>query len=434
MVALSPSTDERGSSLVYTLVVVVVLTIAVVSLLQLAAMSFKTGKFEEERQQALAAAESGIAVASVRLVSNDPMPTSAYPSSVPSIDSTAANWIGPGTGPIPKELLLGDNVSYRVWVSPPVDGRFTVVSEGRCGGRTRVIQQAFSSSTTGLPFLMSATSTQLFSIILNGSGSLDGDLHTEGKDAWSVVANLSTPANGTLYVRPDADIKGIRSKVGTYFRSVEVDPNTYRYPVPVCPAGLEYRGRFRANGWQPIVITKSGEYDEFIVNGSCEMTVDASQSDVIIHTKEDFIINGSVNLKIIGDHALKLYVDGNFTWNGSRGGAPPLDPTKFVIYCTGPKNPRSFPPNVTMNGFPNMAAVIYAPRADVVFNGEGEFSGAIVGSSITYNGSGRLAFPTGVYADKLKSINLGEVDGPPRSVPGSWRELPPLGKDKMKSD
>ncbi|MFY9134504.1 MAG: PilX N-terminal domain-containing pilus assembly protein, partial [Bacillota bacterium] len=65
MMALSASTDEKGSSLVYTLVVVVVFTIAVVSLLQLAAMSFKTGKFEEERQQALAAAESGIAVASV---------------------------------------------------------------------------------------------------------------------------------------------------------------------------------------------------------------------------------------------------------------------------------------------------------------------------------------------------------------------------------
>ncbi len=418
--------DERGSALIYALVIMVVLSITLASALQLSGMSFKTGRFQEQRQQALAAAESGISLATAVLLRNDHIPTSEYPSSTPSIDSSGPNWIGPGTGSLPDELRLGADTSYRVWVSPPVAGLITVVSEGRCGGRSRVIQQVLSRSATGLPFLMSTTSKRNFAdIALNGSGSVDGDLHIEGRDRWSIIANMTQPSNGILYVRPDADIDDIRRSVGRYFSSVEVDPNTYRYPVPVCPEGLEYRGKVRHNGSEPVIIDRSGRYDEFIINGSCDMIVDASASDIIIHTSGDFIINGSVNLHIQGDNALKLYVDGDFTWNGSRGGAPPLDPTKFVIYCTG-LNGSHFGTSVVMNGFPNMAAVIYAPTSSITFNGSGEFTGAIVGSDITYNGAGKLAFPKGIYAEKLRKMNLGEVDGPPRVVPGSWRELPDM--------
>ena len=116
MVTMS-AIDERGSALIYALVIMVVLSITLASALQLSGMSFKTGRFQEQRQQALAAAESGISLATAALLRNDHIPTSEYPSSTPGIDSSAPNWIGPGTGSLPDELRLGADTSYGVGFS-----------------------------------------------------------------------------------------------------------------------------------------------------------------------------------------------------------------------------------------------------------------------------------------------------------------------------
>ena len=113
---------EKGSSLVFALVVLAVLSIGVVSLLQSAAMSFGTGSFQQERQQALAAAESGIAIASAMLVGSD-APQIQGPS-IPRLSraltapAPARTWNRPASGKAgawPRHILQGMGFAEQIW-------------------------------------------------------------------------------------------------------------------------------------------------------------------------------------------------------------------------------------------------------------------------------------------------------------------------------
>ncbi|HBK60042.1 MAG TPA: hypothetical protein DDZ84_04520 [Firmicutes bacterium] len=412
-------TDQKGGTMVYVLVAMVVLSLTIMGMLQMALASYQTGKFMEQRRQALAAAESGVALAVAELGSGTEVPRASYSStSAPSIDSAAkaeTGWIGPTTGAMPSELSLGPGISFRVWVAQPVSDRTLVVAEGRSGGRTRLVQVRLKPRGRIPPFVVSATSQDHRGITLNGSGSITGDMHTEGLRSDSVMANGSVKSSGALYVRRDARVEEIRNRVGRYFEDgVQVDPEEYEYPMPVAPSGLPYRGRVTANGWDPVSISESGEYDSFLINGSCDFNVDTTAGDVVLHVKGDFTINGSVRLNIVGSHSFRVYVDGDFTWNGCTKGAALDDPTRFVVCCRGRR--------VVLNGSPSLAAVIYAPQSDITFNGSGTFTGAVVGKEIVDNGTGSLIFPA-EYRDKITDVYIGTGSATPVIETGSWSEL-----------
>ena len=86
---------------------------------------------------------------------------------------------------------------------------------------------------------MSTTSESL-NMTLEGSAEFVGDFHIEGLNSDSIDIDIDKPVVGTLYVRPDADIVGIRDKAGKHFSSVEADGNTYRHPPSISPKGLPY--------------------------------------------------------------------------------------------------------------------------------------------------------------------------------------------------
>jgi len=409
--------------MVYVLVAMVVLSLTIMGMLQMALASYKTGKFLEHRRQALAAAESGVALAVAKLGSGLTIPRASYsPSSSPSIDSAANNWIGAGTGSMPSELSLGPGTSFRVWVAQPANNRTLVVSEGRSGGRTRLVQVRLKPRGSMPPFVVSATSEDQWGITLNGSGTITGDMHTEGLGRYSVLANGSLHSSGGLFVRQIADLNGIKKQVGKHFGDgVQFDYEEYEYPMPMPPSGLAPKGVFRHNGAGSVNMSPgdSGEYTSFTVNGHSDLNVntgdEANGADVVIHVKGDFTINGGIQLNVTGAHSFRLYVDGNFTWNGGTKGASLEDPTKFVVCCRGRW--------VTLNGSPSIAAVIYAPQSDVTFNGSGHFTGAVVGKEVTYNGSGSLVFPE-AYRSKIAEVPIGTSGGgTPIIELGSWSEL-----------
>ena len=415
--------DQKGGTMVYVLVAMVVLSLTIMGMLQMALASYQTGKFMEQRRQALAAAESGVALAVAELGSGTAIPRASYSGgSSPSIDSAADNWIGPGTGAMPSELSLGPGTSFRVWVAEPAGNRTQVVAEGRAGGRARLVQVTLKPRGRIPPFVVSAVSDESYGIILNGSGRITGDMHTEGLGRYSVLANGSLRSNGGLFVRQTADLDDIKKEVGKHFGDgVQVDSEEYEYPMPTPPSGLEPKGVFRHNGSGSVNMgpSDSGEYTSFTVNGHCDFNVntgdEATGADVVIYVKGGFTINGGIQLNVTGAHSFRLYVDGNFTWNGGTKGASLEDPTKFIVCCRGRW--------VTLNGSPSIAAVIYAPQSDVTFNGSGHFTGAVVGREVTYNGSGNLVFPE-AYRNKIAEVPIGTGGGAaPIIETGSWSEL-----------
>lgn len=418
--------DQRGAALVSALVVMVVVSLVILGMMQLALASYRVGKFEEERQQALAAAESGIAVALARLTAGQSIPKAIYPSSIPSIDSSSADWLGPGTGRMPSELTLAPRASFKVWVSEAVNGKMTLVAEGRCGGRTRVVQvnvtQVFS--VNGIKFVVAATSTGSRSIAFNGLSAIDGDIYTASKSADAIHVAEAVVAAGKVYVPPDADIEGIRDRLDGVYDSDDVIPEStvYSYPPPVPPTGLPRRGSLDLRN-ASLTIADSGEYDYVEVKGPSIIKIDTRNHDVVFRVKEDFNVSNATIIYVTGPHAFKLYVDGNIKGFGAGGmltGGDPTklgDPTKFIIYCRGQE--------VNYNGVTGTTAVIYAPNADVAFRGAGIFIGAVVARTFTLAGFQYIHYPSDQYGDVLRELDLGPVEGAPSLEIESWREINP---------
>lgn len=419
---MKPRLDQRGAALVSTLVVMIVVSFVIFGMMQLALASYRVGKFEEERQQALVAAESGIAVAVARLAAGQSILRATYPSSTPSIDSTSDGWLGSGTGQMPSDLALGPRTSFRVWISEPMGGETTLVAEGKCGRRTRVVQVNVTqvSSVNGLRFLIAATSTEPRSVVFNGAATLLGDIYTASTSADAIRVTGAVSAVGRVYVRPDADIEGIRDRLDRVYNSGDVmpDPTVYSYPLPVLPAGLPWKGSLHLSGASVMSIKDSGEYDYVKVTGASVITIDTAKHDVVFRVKGDFDVSGSTIIRVTGPYAFKLYVDGDIKGTGSGTVSTGGDPTRFIIYSRGEE--------VNYNGASSTTAVIYAPNAVVSFRGAGSFTGAVVADTFTVRGAAHVSYPPGQYADRLRELDLGPMDGALSIEIGSWRERNPV--------
>lgn len=400
--------------MVYVLVGMVVLSLTVIGMLQMALASYQTGKFMEQRRQALAAAESGVALAVAELSSGVTIPRASYsPSASPSIDSAADNWIGPGTGAMPSELALGPGTSFRVWVAEPVGSRTHVVAEGRAGGRIRLVQVTLKPKASDIRYLVSAMSETGRSIQLHGNQTINGEMYTRGLVSNAVEIHGNWSGNANLYVRPSADIEGIRKNVGKRFKSVSIDPEEYVYPPAVPPAGLTYRGKLKLSGNGTETISQSGQYGRIDVTGDYDMVIDTTDGDIIVHVTGDFEFGGNSELIIEGNHAFRLYVDGNIKWHGNTH-IGMIDPSQFIICCGG---------SVELKGNQRLSAVVYAPNSSVTFNGNAEFTGAVVARTMQSKGNDALTFPSGAYADRIRGLNFGGSNSPSVVELGSWSEL-----------
>lgn len=133
-------------------------------------------------------------------------------------------------------------------------------------------------------------------------------------------------------------------------------------------------------------LAASGQAAITVLNGSATLT--PKKSSPITYTETD----ASLKIYAYGD----VSVSGNGTAIGGTNldgsSKNSTDPTKFQIFGMAPSS-QSF--DIGGNG--NLAAAIYAPNADMKFNGGGSsgyFAGATVAKNITVNGNGyRVRFP-----------------------------------------
>lgn len=432
--------NQKGGTLAYTLVAVVVVTLLIAGMLEMTLMSYRAGAFQERRQRALAAAESGIAVAIGKLANGDEIPRASYspksPAS-PSIDSAAGNWIGKNTGGMPSELELGPSTAFKVWVSETVGDRTTVVSRGSAGGSSRTVGVTLTKASGGPQFLVAATQLVPSSkedINMNkmrSPGKFEGNMRIEGTEPSAI----SVPGKGTgvvcegrLLVRPTPRINGITNKVKHFFSSVDIDRNEYQYPAPVAPSGLPDKGELYGTKTQPVHITESASYLCATIKGRCEVTIDATRSDIVLHFRKGVMItaaDGEVPIiKIKGDHTVKFFIDGAPNrWNCET---EHRDPTKLIIHSNATYNKcdKKDETRVILKPYPFIAAVVYAPRVNVDGIGYGTFSGAIVGNTVKFEETGRYIYPV-EYAENIRNLNLGIMN--PVSIPqiGSWTEINP---------
>ena len=139
-----------------------------------------------------------------------------------------------------------------------------------------------------------------------------------------------------------------------------------------------------------------------VLNGTCTITP-SKAAPITYTTAPDTATTDPASLTIYAYGDLAISGNGALVGGKIPGANIGADPTKLQIYGLAPSS-QSF--DIGGNG--NLAAAIYAPHANIKFNGGGSsgyFAGATVANNITVNGNGyRIRYPEEMSNDSSSNV------------------------------
>ena len=150
----------------------------------------------------------------------------------------------------------------------------------------------------------------------------------------------------------------------------------------------------------PGSLTVGAQSAVVVLTGSFTTAATTKGNTTIPGTPYTSATTTDANGHVVPAASLTIYAYGNLAISGNGdlvGGTIPganigVDATKLQIYGMAP-----VAQDISIGGNGNLAAAVYAPKADIVFNGGGSsgyFAGATVANNITVNGSGyRIRYP-----------------------------------------
>jgi hypothetical protein len=294
-------------------------------------------------------------------------------------------WYGPGDN-VPNYRVLGANERV-LWVRARSYTRYFFLPViGRRGMTVTRQAMALLTRASGLACIFSKDNYEdqknsEWGVLVNGSGAtIDGRIHANGKVRFN--------GSGHTVTKP-----------------------------------VEYRGQFKENGSGNDFQGGSGagerapypvnyQWSDFPYSYSCgAIKVNGSGKQVPggasrVHVQGDLTVNGSGHtfpsgttylvdgdVKINGSgivlDGITIIAKGSITLNGSATGTSvtPNEPGIFLIsYEEGANQP-----SITFNGSGhNCTGIMFAPTGSIDFNGSGQmvYQGALIGQSVTANGSG----------------------------------------------
>ena len=138
-------------------------------------------------------------------------------------------------------------------------------------------------------------------------------------------------------------------------------------------------------------LTVGGQSAVTVLTGTCTITP-SKGADITYTAAPDTETTDAPSLIIYAYGDLSISGNGALTGGTIPGANIGADPMKLQIYGLAPESQ-----DISIGGNGNFAASVYAPHADIVFNGGGSggyFAGATVANNITVNGSGyRIRYP-----------------------------------------
>ncbi len=147
------------------------------------------------------------------------------------------------------------------------------------------------------------------------------------------------------------------------------------------------------------------------INGNCNLSSSDTmtvKADVTLWVHGDFTMAGKVSMTGTG-FRMKIYVSGNMNFSG--GWDKSIDPSDLILY--GLPTCKKIDLSPSGGGFASLQAAVYAPQADITLNGNAQFMGSSVSSSMTMKGN------TGYHYDE----NLGKLPIYRGYVITSWKEI-----------
>jgi hypothetical protein len=431
--------DEKGSALVYTFVCLVVLSFILMGMLQTAAMAYRAARFQENRQRAFSAAESGLAIGLAAMTSGIVLERREYDVEPPSIDPTADDWLGGGSGGAPGSVSLPNGASYGVWLSAQDDtGLSTLTSRGTCGSSARAVEVTVREPRI-LPAQASITAAARspgHAVHLKGATSVEGDIRIESAHldslkiepplGWGFLSFL-VDLEGDLTVGKGARRADFVEKFKKYIRDerILVADDARTYPVAIAPDGLPPREGIKKKSIERITISEDGDYPFIDLDGINELrfqtgdTGDPATDDITIRVRGDFKMKGISSIKVSGQGKVTMYVDRDvkdlgISFVGGLFGS--ADPLKLWIYCSG-KHVNLLKGVGFLPGIGMTSCMVYAPDARVTYEDFGIHHGSIVCDQFKAEGA-----TTFEWDERWRQHNFEPEGRAPKVIPGSWRE------------
>ena len=425
--------DENGSALVYTFVCLVVLSFILMGMLQTAAMAYRAAKFQENRQRAFSAAESGLAIGLAAMSSGIVLERREYDVDAPSIDLTADNWLGSGSGSAPVRAYLPTGASYKVWLSAQdTSGQSTLTSRGTCGSSSRAVEVTVHEPriVPANASITAAAKSPGHAVHLKGVTAVEGDIRIESADldslkieppfGWGFLSFLVN-LDGDLTIGKGARRSDFVERFKKYIREnqIFVANDARTYPAATPPEGLPSREGIKKKSIERITISQSGDYPFIDLDGINELrfqtgaTGDPTKDDITIRVRGDFKMKGISSIKVSGKGKVMMYVDRDvkdlgISFVGGLFGS--ADPLRLWIYCAG-KHVN------LLKGIGITSCMVYAPDAKVTYEDLGIHHGSIVCDQ--FNAEGATAFE---WDERWRQHSFEPEGRTPKVVPGSWRE------------
>lgn len=294
------------------------------------------------------------------------------------------------------------------------------------------------------------------SITMTGSAGISGPVGTNNTQPGGISFSGVAGVSGDFYISPGADPNAIFSvpghnTVGNHIGSLLVMEEDPHYPVPAYPAIPDLPQRsdeVLAWNYHDITIDQDGHYN-LIKTNSYTLNIDIGQG-VRTLVVDNFTINGSGRVNIIGNGLLRLYVTNSFNLNGSSTFNAGGDAGNVMLYYSGSNTFRvdgatqlagsvyvqsanveivgsggvaghiiTGGSNVDITG--NASAhvrVLYAPNALVNIHGSGHVRGAVVANSCVMTGGTSIVYDAGAHLGEIPDI-IGGGNEPGGGEPGT---------------
>lgn len=409
---------EDGATLVTVLILIIILTTLGISISQISLHQYRNSIRAEKELAAYYIAKSG---------------ANAVASAIENSLVKPEDLKGKSSSPTP--LSIGQ---FEVEVQQAGE-KIIINSLGKVDNYTRMVMLELSKIKGYFPsFDYAAFATGKIS--MTGSPYVRGNIGTNQSSEGSIDFAGGNPSfEGDMYIGPEGDSETTVKKPDWYKLDVDIHnlPEELEFPLPPYPDFPEdlpyFPGTYTA-GWNPSpphYLYSSGWYDKIVVES--ELIINIYDDDFIIRANEFTISDaGKVTINKYGSGKLILYISDKFDLSDAgkvnENGNPdnvflyysgnqtlnPAGATKFVgnvyvekadIEISGSGgiigNITSGGNKITISGDASaIVRTIYAPNADIIYEGSGKTRGAVIGKNIYMSGGTSI-----IYDESVKDID-----------------------------
>ena len=239
-----------------------------------------------------------------------------------------------------------------------------------------------------------------------------GNVGTNSTTYGSIDLAANAKIYGTAYAGPESDpATAIITRSNALITGGKAAiPELKAMPSVTAPDSLTFKGDYSLGDTYIDTISESGEYTSFRLTSNAKVII---SGDITLYVSGDFSMHSNTQLEIAPGSSLTLFIGGSFVQE-SNTQINNLTKKPFNCVILGMD---SFNGVMQWNSNTQFWGSVYVPEANVDFNSNADFYGAIVGRSVN-----SISSNARIHYDLALSNSIVNFEGDFPYVVKSWQE------------